>query len=87
MNFYRDNRGVLVRALSLTEMRDMLHRVYGFSYGKDDVSLYRRLQTQGYYWLEMAKDDSKIQGACSQCQEFLEVENHYAFKKQELGEY
>ncbi|XP_028086009.1 uncharacterized protein LOC114286987 [Camellia sinensis] len=35
-----------------------------------DVSLYRKLQRQGYYWPTMAKEANDLQGKCTKCQEF-----------------
>lgn len=70
---------MLNRALTLTKLKEELHRVYELSCDKDDFSLYRRLLRQRYYMPEMAKDVIKMAKACTKYQEPFDVEEAFLF--------
>lgn len=44
-----------------TEANEELQRVHELLCGINDVSLYRRLHRQGYYWPEMGKEVAELQ--------------------------
>ncbi|CAL5396957.1 unnamed protein product [Camellia sinensis] len=48
--YYRGPGGLLARCIDLTEAKTKLEGVHNRSCGTGDMSLYRRLQRQGYYW-------------------------------------
>lgn len=55
--YYRGGRGgIMARALAMAEAKEELQHVLKLSCGDNDVSLYRRLQRQGYYWPERDKE-------------------------------
>lgn len=47
--YCRGSGGVLARAISEEEAREELERIHSSTCADNDVSLYRRLQRQGYY--------------------------------------
>jgi ribonuclease HI len=61
--------GVLARCVSLQEAARKLTEVHEKSceFG-NGVSLYRRLQLLGYFWLDMSKEAASLQEQCSFCQ-------------------
>uniref|UniRef100_A0A2N9J549 Reverse transcriptase domain-containing protein n=1 Tax=Fagus sylvatica TaxID=28930 RepID=A0A2N9J549_FAGSY len=61
--------GVLARCVSLQETARKLTEVHEKSceFG-NGVSLYRRLQLLGYFWLDMSKEAASLQEQCSFCQ-------------------
>ena len=62
-------RGVLARCISLTEAAKKLTEVHEKSCEfRDGISLYRRLQRLGYFWLDMSKEAASLQEQCSFCQ-------------------
>ena len=65
--------GVLARCLSPGESTKRLKEVHEKSCGPSGfVSLYRRLQRLGYYWLEMGKQAATVQEQCTNCQNPLD---------------
>ena len=42
------------------------------------VSLYRKMQRMGYYWLNMDKEAATIQEKCQECQLAIDKEESYA---------
>lgn len=51
----------MVRALSIAQAKEELRHVHDISYGDNDISLYRRLNKQWYYCLEMIKEVDELQ--------------------------
>lgn len=66
--YYRGPGGLLARCVDLKEAKIKLQLVHEKSCGTGDVSLYRRLQRQGYYWPAMSKDATEAQSQCMTCQ-------------------
>jgi hypothetical protein len=61
--------GVLARCVNLQEAAKKLIEVHEKCCEfKDGVSLYRRLQGQGYFWPSMSKEAASLQEQCSFCQ-------------------
>jgi hypothetical protein len=61
--------GVLARCVNLQEAAKKLIEVHERCCEfKDGVSLYRRLQRLGYFWLSMSKEAASLQEQCSFCQ-------------------
>ena len=56
----------------LKEVHDMTCRSCG------EVSLYRKLQKVGFYWLSMGKDANRVQTQCGTCQLVTDIEESYA---------
>ena len=56
----------------LKEVHDMTCRSCG------EVSLYRKLQKVGFYWLSMGKDANRVQTQCGTCQLATDIEESYA---------
>lgn len=56
--------GFVARPLSITEVKEELQRVHELSCGDNDVSIYRCLKRQGYYWPRTAKEATELQSAC-----------------------
>lgn len=51
----------------------------------NDISFYKLLQRQWYYWLDMAKEAVMLHSSCSQCQETFNMEE--SFLTQEAGDW
>lgn len=58
--YFRGTGGLIALAVSKAEAKEELKHVRNLSCGDNDVRLYRRLQRQGYYWPEMAKEANDI---------------------------
>lgn len=71
--YFRDNGGVLTRAVSKAGAKEELQHNYDVSYGDNDIRLYGRLQRLGYCWPQMAKEATDIQKGYWKCQESLNV--------------
>lgn len=63
--YFRDNGRVLALAISNAEAKEELKRFNELSCDDNEISLYKRLQRQGYYWTEMAKEAANIQKDCT----------------------
>ncbi|KAF7129158.1 hypothetical protein RHSIM_Rhsim10G0123600 [Rhododendron simsii] len=61
--------GLLARCIGEEEAKVKIQEVHERSCGTRDVSLYRRLQRQGYYWPNMATDAAELQNKCPKCRE------------------
>ncbi|KAK9008331.1 hypothetical protein V6N11_075229 [Hibiscus sabdariffa] len=60
--------GVLARCLGVEEAAKRLEEVHDKVCGTTKpVNLYRRLQRQGYYWPDMARDAKAREEACLKC--------------------
>ncbi|BFG24893.1 hypothetical protein CerSpe_111670 [Prunus speciosa] len=67
--------GVLARCIGEEEARGRLQEIHDASCGLDQVvSLYRRLQRKGYYWLDMKKHATETQANCPKCSTITPVE-------------
>lgn len=71
--YYRDGDDAMAQTLSMVEAKEV--SVHELSCKYNDVSLHTRLQRQGYYWYEMAKEADELQSACPQCQEPLDIKS------------
>jgi ribonuclease HI len=70
--------GVLARCVSLQEVVRKLTEVHEKSCEfSDGVSLYRRLQSSGYFWPNMSKEAASLQEQCSFCQHQDESDQVY----------
>ncbi|KAI8567934.1 hypothetical protein RHMOL_Rhmol02G0159700 [Rhododendron molle] len=67
--YYRGSGGLLARCVGEEEAKIKVQEVHEQSCGTGDISLYRRLQRQGYYWPTMATDAAELQSKCSKCRE------------------
>lgn len=61
----------MAQALSTAQAKVELQRAHDICCGDNDISIYKTLHRQGYYWLEMAKEVIELQLVCWQCQEPL----------------
>lgn len=43
------------------EAKEELEHIHYSTYADNDISLYKHMQKQGYYWPDMAKDSANIQ--------------------------
>lgn len=53
----RGANGLMVRYVDMGEAKIKLKEVHEWPCGASDANLYRRVQRQGYYWPDLAKDD------------------------------
>uniref|UniRef100_A0A2N9HYM4 Integrase catalytic domain-containing protein n=1 Tax=Fagus sylvatica TaxID=28930 RepID=A0A2N9HYM4_FAGSY len=61
--------GVLARCISIEEAKERLPEVHEKTCGDGGaISLYRRLQRLGYFWLDMSAGAAEIQSQCPTCQ-------------------
>ncbi|KAF7150460.1 hypothetical protein RHSIM_Rhsim02G0157700 [Rhododendron simsii] len=67
--YYRGSRGLLVHCIGEEKAKVKIQEVHERTCGTRDVSLYRRLQRQGYYWPTMATDAAELQNKCPKCRE------------------
>lgn len=67
--YHQGNSEVLTRVLSLTRQKKNCVGFMIFLRGENDISLYRHLYSQGFYWREIVRDVVEMQMACTQCQE------------------
>ncbi|KAF7129436.1 hypothetical protein RHSIM_Rhsim10G0123300 [Rhododendron simsii] len=67
--YYRGSGGLLARCIGEEEAKVKIQEVHERSCGTGDVSLYRRLQHQGYYWPNMVTDGAELQNKCPKCRE------------------
>lgn len=63
----------MTRALSTAAAKEELQRVHELSSGNNDVSLYKCLQRQEYYWPKVAKEAAKLHSVYPRCQEPLDT--------------
>ena len=57
--------GILSRCVSQEEAQRKLKEIYDKTCGScGEVSLYRKLQRAGFYWLSMGKDADQVQTQC-----------------------
>ena len=66
--YYREPGGSLARCLDKEEAKLRLNQIHEKSCGDGDVSLYRRVQRQGYYRPEMEREAGELQLSCPRCQ-------------------
>lgn len=59
--YCRGNSDILAWAIFVGRANEELQRVHELSYRINDISLYKRLQSQGYYWPEVAKEVVELQ--------------------------
>ena len=60
--YHRMPGGVLSRCVGRAEAQRKLKDVHDKTYGSyGEVSLYRRLQRAGFYWLNMGKEADQVQ--------------------------
>ncbi|KAF7141076.1 hypothetical protein RHSIM_Rhsim06G0084200 [Rhododendron simsii] len=67
--YYRGSRGLLARCIGEEDAKVKIQEVHERSCGTGDVTLYRQLQCQGYYWPTMATDAVALQSQCPKCRE------------------
>lgn len=68
---YRKNpSGYLSRCIGPDEAKGKLEAMHGKTCGASDIPLYRRVQREGYFWPDMARDASQVQQGCPHCQSF-----------------
>lgn len=58
--YHQGSGGALARAPSWTKAKEGLYQIQGLSRRENDINLCWRLQLQGCYWHEMAKDVAEI---------------------------
>ncbi|KAI8530216.1 hypothetical protein RHMOL_Rhmol11G0038700 [Rhododendron molle] len=58
--YYRGSGGLLARCIGEEEAKIKVQEVHEQSCGTGDITLYRRLQRQGYYWPTMATDAAEL---------------------------
>ncbi|XP_059639458.1 uncharacterized protein LOC132281806 [Cornus florida] len=58
--YYRVPGGILTRCVGTEEAARVLHTIHAQTCGNDSLSLYRRIQRQGYFWPSMAKEANTI---------------------------
>ena len=66
--YYREPGGSLARCLGKEEAKLRLNQIHEKSCGDGDVSLYRRVQHQGYYRPELEREAGELQLSCPRCQ-------------------
>ena len=70
--------GVLSRCVGQEEAQRKLKEIHDKTCGScGEVSLYRRLQRAGFYWLSMGKDANQVQTRCGTCQLAADKEESY----------
>ncbi|GMP96894.1 hypothetical protein CsSME_00045332 [Camellia sinensis var. sinensis] len=69
--YFRGGTGFLARCVGQQEASFRLQQIHEKSCGDGDISLYRRIQRQGYYWPEMEKDSNQLQKECPKCQSYI----------------
>lgn len=57
----------MAQALFTAEAKEELQHIHKLSCADNDVSLYRRLEREGYCWLAMVKEAVELQFVCPQC--------------------
>ncbi|KAF7130878.1 hypothetical protein RHSIM_Rhsim10G0096500 [Rhododendron simsii] len=67
--YYRGSGRLLAVCIGEEEAKVKIQEVHERYCGTGDVSLYRRLQRQGYYWPTMATDAAELQNKCPKCRE------------------
>ncbi|XP_028062982.1 uncharacterized protein LOC114266295 [Camellia sinensis] len=65
--YFRGGTGFLARCVGQQEASFRLQQIHEKFCGDGDISLYRRIQRQGYYWPEMEKDSNQLQKECPKC--------------------
>lgn len=83
--YYRGSGGILAPAISEEEGKVELERIHESTCADNDISLYRRIQRQGYFWPSMAKDAARVQRNCPKCQESVDISE--ALFIQEAGDW
>ena len=70
--------GVFFRCVGQDKAHTKLKEVHDKTCGScGKVSLYRRLQKAGFYWLSMGKDADQVQTQCGTCQLVADREESY----------
>ncbi|GMP49154.1 hypothetical protein CsSME_00016227 [Camellia sinensis var. sinensis] len=69
--YFRGGTGFLARCVGQQEASFRLQQIHEKSCEDGDISLYRRIQRQGYYWPEMEKDSNQLQKECPKCQSYI----------------
>ncbi|CAL2231673.1 unnamed protein product [Prunus armeniaca] len=70
--------GILTRCIGITEAQEKLQEVHEVTCNLEPIiSLYRRLQRQGYYWPEMRKQAAEIQANCPKCAKIPSAEESF----------
>ena len=70
--------GILSRCINEKEGKLRLEELHTQAYGiVEKISLYRRMQHMGYYWLNMTKEAATIQEKCQECQLSIDKEESY----------
>lgn len=59
--YYQGSGGILATAISEAESKEQLKQIHDSTCADNDISLYRRIQRQCYYWPSMPKDAAHIQ--------------------------
>ena len=71
--------GVLSKCVRQEEAQRKLKEVHDKTCRScGEVSLYRKLQKVGFYWLSMGKDANRVQTQCGTCQLVTDIEESYA---------
>ncbi|XP_059658388.1 uncharacterized protein LOC132304667 [Cornus florida] len=76
--YFRAPGGTLARCIREEEAGKVLDEIHSHTCDDNSLSLYRRIQRQGYYWPRMAKDAAAVQKACSDCREVFEGSHYVA---------
>ncbi|XP_028066827.1 uncharacterized protein LOC114269663 [Camellia sinensis] len=77
--YFRGGTGFLARCVGQQEASFRLQQIHEKSYGDGDISLYRRIQKQGYYWPEIEKASNQLQKECPKYQSYIR-EDESCFK-------
>lgn len=59
--YYQGSGGILATAISEAESKEQLKQIHDSTCADNDISLYRRIQRQCYYWPSMPKNAAHIQ--------------------------
>ncbi|KAG5524128.1 hypothetical protein RHGRI_030950 [Rhododendron griersonianum] len=65
--YYRGPQGWIARCVGLGEVKTKLRQIHDKTCGENEISLYRRVQRQGYYWPSMKEDAAKVLRTCQKC--------------------
>lgn len=74
VNYYRGNRGLLARALSLSEVEEEPRRVHALSYVENDLAFTGACRDNIFVALKNDKRCCQNLEGCTQCQEPLNVD-------------
>ncbi|KAH7838883.1 hypothetical protein Vadar_032240 [Vaccinium darrowii] len=65
--YFRGPQGWLARCIGLEEAKAKLRQIHDATCGENDISLYQRVQRQGYYWPSMKTDAADMTKSCDGC--------------------